>query len=64
MLPGEGELDVAGLVRAVQQTGYAGPYCVEVNTPEFRALPVDEAARRAADAAADVLRAALQPAAH
>ena len=35
-LPGEGELDVVGLVRAVQRTGYTGPYCVEANTPEFR----------------------------
>jgi len=29
-LPGEGELDVVGLIRAVQATGYSGPYCVEV----------------------------------
>jgi len=57
-LPGEGELDVVGLVRAVERTGFSGPYCVEVNTPEFRALPVAEAATRAAAAAASVLRAA------
>ena len=59
-LPGEGELDVVGLIRAVQATGYDGPYCVEVNTPEFRALPVREAAKRAADAATAVLSAALR----
>lgn len=58
-LPGEGDLDVVGLIRAVQGTGFDGPYCVEVNTPDFRALPVDEAARLAADTATDVLRAAL-----
>jgi len=57
-LPGEGELDLAGLIQAVQRTGYRGPYCVECNTPEFRALPVREAARLAADAATGVLRAA------
>lgn len=54
-LPGEGELDVVGLVRAVDATGFRGPYCVEVNTPEFRALPVGEAAERAAAAATSVL---------
>jgi sugar phosphate isomerase/epimerase len=59
-LPGEGDLDVVGLVRAVQRSGYAGPYCVEANTPEFRALPVAEAARSAADTATAVLRAARE----
>lgn len=57
-LPGRGDLDVVGLVRAARRAGFAGPWCVEVNTPEFRALPVDEAARQAADSATDVLRAA------
>ena len=54
-LPGEGELDVVGLVRAVEKAGFTGPYSVEVNTPEFRALPVAVAAARAHDAAATVL---------
>jgi len=57
-LPGEGELDVVGLIRAVHDAGFTGPYCVEANTPEFRELPVAEAARRAADAATGVLRSA------
>lgn len=57
-LPGHGELDVIGLIRAVLRTGFTGPWCVEVNTPEFRALPVDEAARQAAAAALLVLDAA------
>lgn len=38
-LPGEGELDIVGLIRAVQATGYSGPYCVEVNTPEYAHFP-------------------------
>ena len=38
-LPGEGELDVVGLIRAVQATGSSGPYCVEVNTPDFAHYP-------------------------
>ena len=54
-LPGSGELDVVGLVQAVESTGFAGPWCVEVNTPEFRDLPVKEAALVAADAAMSVL---------
>src|ERR1700733_10009266 len=29
-LPGQGELDVEGLLRAVLRTGFAGPWCVEV----------------------------------
>ena len=57
-LPGEGELDVIGLICAVRRAGFRGPYCVESNTPEFRNLPVAEAAQRAADAATTVLRAA------
>jgi sugar phosphate isomerase/epimerase len=60
-LPGEGELDVTGLLRAVLRTGYTGPWCVEVNTPEFRALPVDEAARRAAATTSAALVAAGAP---
>jgi len=60
-LPGEGELDVVGLLRAVLDTGFTGPWCVEVNTPEFRALPVDEAALRAATAASAALDAADIP---
>jgi sugar phosphate isomerase/epimerase len=63
-LPGEGELDVVGLLRAVLGTGFTGPWCVEVNTPEFRALPVDEAARRAATAASAALDAAGAPRTH
>lgn len=60
-LPGHGDLDVVGLVRAVLRAGFAGPWCVEVNTPEFRALPIDEAAHRAAHAARTVLDAADAP---
>jgi sugar phosphate isomerase/epimerase len=57
-LPGEGELDVVGLIQAAVRAGFAGPYCVESNTPELRNLPVAEVARRAADAANGVLRSA------
>jgi hypothetical protein len=42
----------------VSAAGFGGPWCVEVNTPEFRALPVEVAAQAAADAALTVLDAA------
>jgi sugar phosphate isomerase/epimerase len=61
MLPGEGDLDVVGLVRAVAATGFTGPWCVECNTPELRALPVGETAKRAAVAAHRVLDEAGVP---
>lgn len=57
-LPGDGDLDVTATVRAVLRAGYTGPWCVEVNTPGFRALPVDEAARQAAAAATTALQTA------
>ena len=57
-LPGFGDLDVVGLVRAVQDAGFAGPWSIEVNTPVFRELPLGEAARTAADSALRVLDAA------
>jgi sugar phosphate isomerase/epimerase len=60
-LPGEGELDLTGLLQAVNHTGFTGPWCVEVNTPAFRSLPVDEAARQAADAASVALHRAGVP---
>jgi sugar phosphate isomerase/epimerase len=58
-LPGDGDLDVVGLVRALAATGFTGPWCVESNTPAFRALPAGEAAKRAAAAARAVLDEAL-----
>jgi sugar phosphate isomerase/epimerase len=58
-LPGEGELDVVSLVRAVRRAGYSGPYCVEANTECLRSLPVRQAAFRAYDAASAVLVDAL-----
>ena len=60
-LPGDGELDVTGLLRAVLRAGFTGPWCVEVNTPEVRALPVDEAARLAAATTSAALVAAGAP---
>ena len=56
MLPGEGGPRSAEQVRAIANTGWNGYLDVEIfSTPElFWSLPVDEAARRAYDAAARV----------
>lgn len=58
-LPGQGDQDVAGFVRAVTATGYEGPWGIEVVADDFRRLPLQEqaassyaAARAALDLAA------------
>jgi sugar phosphate isomerase/epimerase len=56
LLPGEGELDIAGLLKGLHGLGFRGPYCVEVNYPAFRDLPVDEMATRAYTSAAAILK--------
>ena len=43
--PGQGELDVAGFVRAVLAGGYAGPLSLEVFNDEFRSAPARMIAR-------------------
>ncbi|MSQ69242.1 MAG: sugar phosphate isomerase/epimerase [Gammaproteobacteria bacterium] len=50
-LCGEGALNVAGFIQAVQSTGYTGPYGVEIISIEHRQRPLEEAARRAFDTA-------------
>jgi sugar phosphate isomerase/epimerase len=46
-LPGEGEFDIPGYLEACRGVGYAGPWGVEVLSAELRALPLDDALRRA-----------------
>jgi sugar phosphate isomerase/epimerase len=47
LLPGDGELDVSGLLLGLHERGFRGPYCVEVNYPDYRDLAVDEMAAQA-----------------
>lgn len=54
-LPGDGELDVVGFVTGLREKEYVGTWCVEVNYPEFRALPVEDAARIAYEKAITIL---------
>lgn len=44
---GEGEYDIRGFIRSVRQTGYAGPWAVEVFAPELVGQPLDELNTRA-----------------
>jgi sugar phosphate isomerase/epimerase len=41
-LPGEGEFDVTGYVAALQETGYPGPWGVEVLSAELRSLSIED----------------------
>ena len=56
-LPGDGEFDVAGFVRAVAATGLASPYYgVEIISESFRRLPLEMMARTAYDATQRAIR--------
>jgi sugar phosphate isomerase/epimerase len=46
-LPGEGEFDLPGYIEACRAVGYDGPWGVEVLSSELRALPMEEAFKRA-----------------
>jgi sugar phosphate isomerase/epimerase len=46
-LPGEGEFDIPGYVRALQTAGYPGPWGVEVLSEDLRALPIEQEFERA-----------------
>jgi sugar phosphate isomerase/epimerase len=50
--PGEGVLDVAGFVKAISETGYSGPWGIEMLSTDFREMPVRVAAQRAFDSVA------------
>jgi sugar phosphate isomerase/epimerase len=58
LLPGQGDVDLVGLVRHLAAGNCRAPIGVEVFSDEIGALPVREAARRTADAARRVLSAA------
>ena len=55
LLPGDGQLDVAGLITGLHERGFRGPYCVEVNYPGYRDLPAEEMAMQSFAKASAVL---------
>jgi sugar phosphate isomerase/epimerase len=48
---GDGSFDLTGIITALRTAGWTGPWGVEILSKEHRALPVREAANRAADSA-------------
>jgi sugar phosphate isomerase/epimerase len=50
LLPGQGSFDIPGFLRAVESTGYAGPYGVEIFSNAFRQMEPEEASRRSFEA--------------
>jgi sugar phosphate isomerase/epimerase len=55
LLPGDGDGDVAGFVRLLDEIGAKAPIGVEVISDELAALAPEEAARRAGSATRAVL---------
>lgn len=55
LLPGEGDIDLPALVRALRDGGCTAPLGVEVFSDRLVALPMRDAARQAADATRAVL---------
>jgi sugar phosphate isomerase/epimerase len=45
-LCGEGALDIPAFLKAIDETGYRGPYAVEIISREHRRLPLEEEAKR------------------
>src|SRR5205085_11860384 len=45
-LCGEGVFDIPAFLAAINQTGYQGPYAVEIISQEHRRLSLEEEARR------------------
>lgn len=52
---GEGAFDLPGMIAALRSAGWNGPWGVEILSDEHRSLPVDDALRRAAVSARQVL---------
>jgi sugar phosphate isomerase/epimerase len=50
-LPGEGEFDIRGYIRAAREAGYEDAWGIEVLSDELRAEPIDEMYRHAFEAA-------------
>lgn len=60
-IPGEGDLDVAGFIKAVARAGFEGPWGNEVLSEEYRRLPKEVAYRRVFKASTMLLNKSLAP---
>jgi sugar phosphate isomerase/epimerase len=59
-LPGQGSFDLTGLIRSVRETGFDGPFGVEIFHPDFHALPLQTAADSAYRSARSIVAAAAE----
>ena len=59
-LPGQGSFDLTGLIRSVMETGFDGPFGVEIFHPDFHALPLQPAADSAYRSARSIVAAAAE----
>jgi sugar phosphate isomerase/epimerase len=57
-LPGQGSFDLVGLIRSVRETGFAGPFGVEIFHPDFHALSLQTAADSAYRSVRSIVAAA------
>src|SRR5205085_8433366 len=55
-LCGEGALDIPAFLKATRETGYRGPYAVEIISQEHRRLSLEEEAKRSFDTTVAQLR--------
>jgi len=55
-LCGEGEFDIAGFIKAIESTGFKGPWGVEILSEEHRARDLEEAATRSFETSAAQFR--------
>ena len=59
-LPGQGSFDLTGLIRSVVETGFDGPFGVEIFHPGFHALALQTAADSAYRSARSIVAAAAE----
>ncbi len=55
-LCGEGVLDIPAFLKAIDETGYRGPYAVEIISQEHRRLSLEEEAKRSFETTRDQFR--------
>ncbi len=55
MFCGDGSFDLTGLVALLRELGFDGPWGVEILSTSFRALPVSQALKLAAESTLTVL---------
>jgi sugar phosphate isomerase/epimerase len=53
---GDGEVDIAGYLAAIEALGFSGPFGCEVISDAVRAMPLEDAAHRSHDTAAAMFR--------